>query len=158
MFGQVLLRTKASWDKITGQEYDQPLRYAGQYLDGETGLHYNLFRYYEPAMGRFTTQDPIGASGGINLYVYGPNPLGWIDPLGLFGCDPKAQKHILHGDGPSSGGHMWPGQLGKTTFPQSWDSTKIISEVDDIVNSPSTKWYVQQGTGGALTKTGKVAN
>lgn len=34
---------------------------------------------------------------------------------------------------------------------------KIISEVDDIVNSPSTKWYAQQGTGGALTKSGKAA-
>ena len=29
----------------------QPLRYAGQYADGETGLHYNLFRYYDPQVG-----------------------------------------------------------------------------------------------------------
>ncbi|EAO9790072.1 hypothetical protein CIT46_21840, partial [Salmonella enterica] len=26
---------------------------------------------------------PIGLRGGLNLYAYGPNPLGWIDPLGL---------------------------------------------------------------------------
>ena len=38
----------------------QPLRYAGQYADDETGLHYNLFRYYDPMVGRFTTQDPVG--------------------------------------------------------------------------------------------------
>lgn len=135
----------------------QNLRFAGQYLDRETGLHYNTLRYYAPESGRFTTPDPIGLKGGLNLYQYAPNPLSWIDPLGLFGCDPKAQKHILHGDGPGSGGHMWPGQPGKTTFPQSWDGKKIISEVDDIVNSPSTKWYAQQGTGGALTKSGKAA-
>ena len=61
----------------------QPLRYAGQYADDETGLHYNLFRYYDPMVGRFTTQDPEGIAGGLNLYAYGPNPLGWIDPLGL---------------------------------------------------------------------------
>ncbi|MGU5083999.1 RHS repeat-associated core domain-containing protein, partial [Escherichia coli] len=24
--------------------------------------------------------------GGINLYQYAPNPLGWIDPLGLRKC------------------------------------------------------------------------
>ena len=61
----------------------QPLRYAGQYADGETGLHYNLFRYYDPQVGRFIVQDPIGLNGGWNLYQYAPNPLGWIDPLGL---------------------------------------------------------------------------
>ncbi|WP_241228060.1 RHS repeat-associated core domain-containing protein, partial [Pectobacterium wasabiae] len=56
----------------------------GQYADEETGLHYNLFRYYDPTVGRFTTPDPIGLAGGINLYQYAPNPLGWVDPLGLF--------------------------------------------------------------------------
>ena len=36
----------------------QPLRYAGQYADGETGLHYNLFRYCGPQVGRFIVHDP----------------------------------------------------------------------------------------------------
>ncbi|WEE80214.1 RHS repeat-associated core domain-containing protein [Comamonas testosteroni] len=54
----------------------------GQYFDRETGLHYNLFRYYDPDIGWFTQQDPIGLAGG-NLYAYAPNPLTWIDPLGL---------------------------------------------------------------------------
>ncbi len=61
----------------------QPLRYAGQYADSETSLHYNLFRYYDPQVGRFTVQDPIGLEGGWNLYQYAPNPLSWMDPLGL---------------------------------------------------------------------------
>ena len=64
---------------------DQNLRFQGQYLDRETGLHYNLHRYYDPACGRFTQQDPIGLYGGLNLYAYGPNPYTWIDPLGLEG-------------------------------------------------------------------------
>ncbi|MND59386.1 putative deoxyribonuclease RhsC [compost metagenome] len=62
---------------------EQNLRFQGQYLDRETGLHYNLFRFYDPDIGRFTQPDPIGLAGGINLYQYAPNPLGWIDPWGL---------------------------------------------------------------------------
>ncbi|MBC3433988.1 RHS domain-containing protein [Pseudomonas sp. BW16M2] len=61
----------------------QNLRFQGQYLDRETGLHYNLFRYYDPQSGRFTQPDPIGLEGGINLYRYAPNPVGGIDPHGL---------------------------------------------------------------------------
>jgi RHS repeat-associated protein len=49
----------------------------------ESGFYYNIFRYYDPAVGRFITQDPIGLLGGDNLYRYAPNTLGWIDPLGL---------------------------------------------------------------------------
>ncbi|CAD0261636.1 hypothetical protein DENIT_11591 [Pseudomonas veronii] len=36
----------------------------GQYLDRETGLHFNTFRFYDPDVGRFTTPDPIGLMGG----------------------------------------------------------------------------------------------
>ncbi|MFS9093417.1 RHS repeat-associated core domain-containing protein [Streptococcus timonensis] len=32
-------------------------------------MHYNFFRYYEPEAGRFVNQDPIGLSGGDNLYL-----------------------------------------------------------------------------------------
>ena len=46
-------------------------------------MHYNLFRYYDPDCGRFTQQDPIGLAGGLNLYQYAPNALGWVDPWGL---------------------------------------------------------------------------
>jgi RHS repeat-associated protein len=67
----------------------RPLRYQGQYFDAETGLHYNRFRYYDPDAGRFVSQDPIGLAGGVNLYQYAPNPLRWIDPLGLSNCKPE---------------------------------------------------------------------
>ncbi len=67
----------------SGAYFEQPLRLPGQYFDEETGLHYNLFRYYAPECGRFISQDPISIRGGINLYRYAPNPITWIDPLGL---------------------------------------------------------------------------
>jgi len=62
-------------------------RFAGQYADPETGLNYNLFRYYDPKVGRYITADPIGMSGGINLYAYvSANPLLFIDLNGLNAC------------------------------------------------------------------------
>ena len=64
-------------------EIENNIRFQGQYADGETGLHYNRFRYYDPGCGQFTTQDPIGLLGGSNSYQYVPNPTSWVDPLGL---------------------------------------------------------------------------
>ncbi|WP_082683245.1 RHS repeat-associated core domain-containing protein [Entomohabitans teleogrylli] len=88
VFGQVTRQTEAMWRNFSKPlgGFHQPLRYAGQYLDEESGLHYNTYRYYAPEVGRFTTPDPIGLAGGINLYQYAPNPLSWIDPLGLKSC------------------------------------------------------------------------
>ncbi|HFG6884117.1 RHS repeat-associated core domain-containing protein [Acinetobacter baumannii] len=59
------------------------IRFQGQYFDEETGLHYNRYRYYSPYIGPFISKDPIGLLGGDNVYAYAPNPVGWIDPLGL---------------------------------------------------------------------------
>ncbi|WP_325950602.1 RHS repeat-associated core domain-containing protein [Pseudomonas putida] len=78
---------------------EQNLRFQGQYLDRETGLHYNTFRFFDPDVGRFTQQDPIGLVGGLNLYQYSPNPTGWLDPLGLSGCL-GANKKPSRGDNP----------------------------------------------------------
>ncbi|KPY72898.1 RHS repeat-associated core domain-containing protein, partial [Pseudomonas savastanoi] len=84
--GQIVWQAKyRPWgmiEKLVVNEVEQNLRFQGQYFDVETGLHYNTFRYYDPEIGRFITQDPIGLSGGDNLYLYAPNPYGWVDPLG----------------------------------------------------------------------------
>ncbi len=61
------------------------IRLPGQYFDRETGHHYNIFRNYNPATGRYLTSDPLGIAAGFNTYVYVKNdPLNRIDPLGLY--------------------------------------------------------------------------
>jgi len=91
-FGEV---STSRWGKLLHESsqcvpgYDQNLRMQGQYLDRETGLHYNLFRYYDPDSGRFTQQDPLGLAGMINLYQCAPNALGRVEPWGLSRCTPQ---------------------------------------------------------------------
>nr|WP_081065397.1 RHS repeat-associated core domain-containing protein [Burkholderia vietnamiensis] len=55
-------------------------------------MHYNRHRYYDPGSGRFISKDPIGLAGGINVYQYAPNPVGWVDPLGLARCPCDCEK------------------------------------------------------------------
>ena len=63
----------------------------GQYFDRETNTHYNYFRDYDPAQGRYIESDPIGLTGGINGYGYvESDPLDLVDPMGLMGQGPGA--------------------------------------------------------------------
>jgi RHS repeat-associated protein len=66
--------------------YAYHLRFAGQYYDAESGLYYNVRRYYAPGSGRYRQMDPIGYDGGQwSLLAYGNNnPLSNVDPLGLW--------------------------------------------------------------------------
>ncbi|MCO8648338.1 RHS repeat-associated core domain-containing protein, partial [Burkholderia multivorans] len=63
---------------------DNPIRFPGQYRDEESGLHYNRFRYYDPMVGRYINQDPIGLIGGVNGYAYADSrPAVATDRFGL---------------------------------------------------------------------------
>ncbi|MGW5922137.1 putative T7SS-secreted protein [Nocardia fluminea] len=84
------------WGKTTWSgECATPVRYPGQYFDAETGLHYNFHRYFDPAHGRYLTQDPLGLSPAPNQYGYPHNPARWCDPLGLIpdGCEGDGQNN-----------------------------------------------------------------
>ena len=78
----------SGWGKLTQEErlksdVYQPIRLQNQHYDEETGLHYNFFRYYDPEIGRFTQQDPIGLEGGSNFYQFSTNIQNMMDPWGL---------------------------------------------------------------------------
>ncbi len=74
------------------------LRFQGQYADAESGLHYNRFRYYQPEVGRFANQDPIGLAAGFNVYRLAANPIGFIDPLGLSSARLRRSLGMAVGD------------------------------------------------------------
>jgi len=64
------------------------LRFPGQYADQESGLYYNVARYYAPSDGRYTRSDPIGLTGGFNTFAYVKgNPVTGFDRRGLVSCD-----------------------------------------------------------------------
>ena len=61
-----------------------PFRQLGQYEDDETGLYYNRFRYYDPRIGNYISQDPIRLMGNNpTLYGYVGDTNTWTDVLGL---------------------------------------------------------------------------
>jgi RHS repeat-associated protein len=56
--------------------------YTGKERDQESGNDYFGARYYNPAIDRFISEDPIGLAAGTNQYAYvGDAPLSYIDPL-----------------------------------------------------------------------------
>ena len=84
-YGEYTAWGRLKKDERVYRNAHQPFRLQNQYYDEETGLHYNLMRYYEPEAGRFVNQDPIGLWGGENLYQFAPNATMWLDPLGWKG-------------------------------------------------------------------------
>ncbi|WP_198306625.1 RHS repeat-associated core domain-containing protein [Dehalobacterium formicoaceticum] len=76
--------TYDEWGNVLSQTegIDNPILYAGEYYDEESGLYYLRARYYDPSVGRFISEDP--ARHGLNWYTYCfNNPVNFIDPSGL---------------------------------------------------------------------------
>lgn len=71
----------------------QPFRFTGREWDPDLRLYYFRARYYDPALGRFLSRDPVAADPADpptqNAYVYAQNnPLTHVDP---FGTEPSVR-------------------------------------------------------------------
>lgn len=63
------------------------LGFKGREWDSEAGVYYMRARYYDPRLGRFLSEDPIGLDGGTNTYAFADNdPVNAGDPSGLIRC------------------------------------------------------------------------
>lgn len=101
--GEIVWRSEYRlWERGSGTSVatstPQPFRLPGQYSDEESGLHYNRFRYFDPDVGRYLTPDPIGLAGGFNGFAYAPDPINYVDPLGL-----ATRRWVPLGDGWEAG-------------------------------------------------------
>ena len=83
--------SQTAYDSFGNQTSSLATRYGftGRERDDFTGLMYYRARFYDPSLGRFISEDPIGLQGGINLFAYVNNdPKNLNDPLGLFPDNP----------------------------------------------------------------------
>lgn len=71
-----------------------PYRFKGREWDAEAGLYFMRARYYEPKLGRFMSEDPVGLRGGRNLTTFASNdPVNFADPKGTQ-CEPAGSVQI----------------------------------------------------------------
>ena len=156
--------------QIETAEITNNFRFPGQYYDAETGLHYNLNRYYDPTIGRYLTIDPFGQ--GLNHYLYGFNdPINMIDPLGLCavrkgwdwstdkfwdGMDYVSDFSAGFGDTLTLGGTKWIREQWQEAF--GWnDSVDYSSNAFTAGKWGSYAWEVASGAAGAVKMVGKQA-
>jgi RHS repeat-associated protein len=98
--GSTIAMTDSSQNMVNKYAYDafgniaansvesvsQPFKFVGQFgvMTEPNGFYYMQARYYDPNVGRFISEDPIGLAGGINVFIYASNnPILFIDPSGL---------------------------------------------------------------------------
>jgi RHS repeat-associated protein len=118
-------------------------QFAGRENDGAANLYYYRARYYSAQTGRFISQDPIGLSGGINVYAYANgNPVSFIDPLGLFDINFGGGFHL-----PISLGIAVGPQFGSTAY--GWSENPMVPLTSD---PPKMDWEV-----GAIADIGVTA-
>lgn len=89
-------------DRSLDNEVECPIRFQGQWHDEESGLTYNLSRYYDSECARYISTDPSGLRGGLNSFSYVTNPVKFVDPWGL--CPNNPPPPGAPGSGPHTHG------------------------------------------------------
>ena len=96
--------------------------YAGYFVHGRSGLNLTVHRAYSPTLARFLNRDPIGESGGINLYGYvGGETIDLSDQSGL---SPNSSNSCKNKKSPKNGRPL--------VIPFMWNSSPSYPTINDI--------------------------
>jgi RHS repeat-associated protein len=132
LWGQSLKEKSSANDNST---LDTSLRFAGQWEDEESGLHYNLNRYYDPSSGAYASPDPIGLLGGLRTSQYASNSVQMTDALGLSPCcgsvAESANKRIVEARARQA--KMLESNVGFNVSPTAWDQYPSIGRSGTFV-------------------------
>jgi len=103
--------------------------YTGREWDPESGLYYYRARYYDPKIGRFISEDPIGFDGGINLYTYvDNNPVNYTDPSGNFPIIAIAPFIPALTDAAIATGAVLLAIVGGTAIAETWPPATVTTD------------------------------
>ena len=130
------------------------LKYTGREDDG-TGVYYYRARYYDPSIGRFVSEDPLGfEAGDVNFYAYvGNNPVNANDPSGLTDIILTIGKQALdiRNTGTPGTNYLVRGSANGTLYPMGagpfgQDPSKFTSLIDPKQTASLVDWgrtYIQ---------------
>ncbi|MFF8955246.1 RHS repeat-associated core domain-containing protein [Streptomyces sp. NPDC014894] len=125
-----------------------PLRFPGQYDDPETGLHYNVYRHYDPQTARYVSSDPLGLAPAANPAAYVTNPHTWMDPEGLIakGCTENGGWYggLLPAN-ERADGTRFPSAMEVNHIPPKAAWKQVIEPGFYIANKPHKKQKVNNG-------------
>ncbi len=133
---------------------DCPIRFQGQWLDEESGLHYNCMRYYDPEATQYLTPDPIGLLGGMRTQAYVADPNGWVDPLGLRPCSQTLKRNMLRNEGHDpnqnlphyQAQHLIPGEFMDPSKPDKMHPALVAAGLD--INAAANGIFLRNNRGG----------
>lgn len=144
-FGEPLRATGPAADKC-------PFRFSTKYTDEETGLVYYGYRYYNPAVGRWLSRDPLGRRGSKNPHVQlGNDCINLVDILGLRAFEPrwtgKGARILNHHLWVST--HLWPESVPPSGYVMSEVSVRWIRLADcegkpKSYPQPTTLWFLDR--------------
>lgn len=90
-----LTRQYDPWGNLEAGASEPGYAFTGREWDPETSLYYYRARYYDPKLGRFLSEDPLGHVEGPNLYGYvHNNPVNEVDPEGLAAMKNNSKQPI----------------------------------------------------------------